>query len=799
MKVSLKWLQDYVDIVLPPEELAERLTMSGMEVKSLEVIGSGWENIVVGQMVAIDPHPNADRLKLATVDLSQEQVRVVTGAPGLMVGDKVPFARLGAHLIDGHTGQVIRLKSAKIRGILSDGMVCSEKELGISDSHEGIMILPAEAPVGAPLADYLGDTILDLEVTPNRPDCLSLIGIAREIAALTGQCLRLPQVAYEELGVPVVQVASVEIVASDLCPRDCARSRRGEKLASSPHWMQQRLLACGMRPINNIVDVTNYVMLEYGQPLHSFDFGEIRDGKIIVRRARDGEGITSLDGVERDLTGDMLVIADLERAVAVAGVMGGADSEVTSGTASILLESANFNQASIHRTSGGLRLRSEASSRFEKGISPELPPVALRRATPLILELAGGKVAGGIIDIYPGEMEREKVLLPISEFKRLLGIEFSVDQAAKALGSLGFDCQRCDSELRVTVPYWRTDVGLAADLVEEVARIIGYDQIPTTMLRGQLPAFIPDPVLALEERIRDVLVSLGFQEVITYSLTNLEMLKKLTPQLRLIGPAPIHIANPLTGDQEYLRTTLRARLLMALSFNQKYEVNGVRLFEVGRIYLPRDRDLPEERDMLCAAISGSRDMQSWLGGDDLLDFFDVKGAAEALLYRLGVKASFEAGNDESLHPGRTARIVIGGDAIGVIGELHPKVARAFELSTPVCLFEVDLVKLLPFTLSPARYQPLPRFPGTLRDIALVVDAAVASHKLQHIIEGSPLVSQVTLFDVYSGEQVPQGKKSLAYRIIYQSTAHTLTDEEVDQAQQEILDRLYRELGATLRG
>ncbi|UCC90808.1 MAG: phenylalanine--tRNA ligase subunit beta, partial [Dehalococcoidia bacterium] len=381
MKVPLNWLREYVDITLLPNDLASRLTMAGTEVKGIQVIGDSWENIVIGQIVAVNPHPNADRLRLATIDLGTERQTVVCGAPNLRLGDKVAFARVGAQLIDGHSGQVFRLKSAKIRGVVSNGMACSEKELGISDSHEGIIVLPAEAPIGTPLANYLGDTILDIDVTPNRPDCLSIVGIAREVTALTGQGLHPPEVEYEETASPIAQQISVDIAGPDLCPRYCASLITGIKLAESPRWMQQRLLKCGMRPINNIVDITNYVMLEYGQPLHAFDYHQIKGGKIIVRRATEGEAIVTLDGIERLLSRDMLVIADEEQAVAIAGVMGGADTEVTQETTSVLLESANFSPPSIHYTGRVLCLPSEACMRFERGISPELTIPALKRAT----------------------------------------------------------------------------------------------------------------------------------------------------------------------------------------------------------------------------------------------------------------------------------------------------------------------------------------------------------------------------------------------------------------------------------
>jgi len=800
MKVSLKWLEEYVDTTLPPADLANRLTMAGTEVKGWQVIGGNWENIVVGQIIAINPHPGADRLTLPTVDLGTEQQTVVCGAPNLRLGDKVAFAHVGAQLIDGHSGQVIRLKPAKIRGVVSSGMVCSEKELGISDSHEEIMVLPAEAPVGTPLVDYMGDIIFDLEITPNRPDCLSVIGIAREVAALTGQKVHLPEVGYETAPLAIDRQISVDIVDPDLCPRYCASLITGVRVAASPRWLQQRLLACGMRPINNIVDITNYVMLEYGQPLHAFDYHQIRGKKIIVRRADEGENIVTLDGVKRVLSQDTLVIADREQAVAIAGVMGGADSEVTEETTAILLEAANFNPASIYYTGNTLNLPSEARLRFERGISPELTIPALKRATQLIIQLAGGEAAKGLVDAYPGKQEPEPIRLSTGEVNSFLGVEFSIDQIKAALVSLGFDCQPAASasEIWVTAPYWRSDIHQPVDLIEEVARIIGYDQIPATMLGGPVPRQDPDPILTLKQEVRRSLVGYGFQEVLTYSLTSLELLNKLLPEPHPLEPAPLRLANPMTADQEYLRPNLRANLLAALSANRRHETGGIRLFELGRVYLPRPKDLPSEPEVLCGLLTGPRFEESWHGGGEMVDFFDAKGVVDGLLSRLGVEASFEPGEDESLHPSKQAAIAIDNNILGVIGELHPKVAEAFELSGKVYLFEINLTALLPFTLGHKLFQPIPRFPAIVRDIALVIDSGVAHRQVQDIITGFPLVSQVALFDVYAGGQLPPGKKSLGYRITFQSPTHTLTDEEVNKVQQQILSKLSAQFGATLR-
>jgi len=794
MKVSLKWLQDYVDITLPLTELAERLTMSGTEVSSIQTIGQSWQDIVVGQVVALDPHPNADRLKLATIDLGGERPTVVCGAPNVVIGIKVAFAREGAQLIDPGNGQMFRLKAAKIRGVVSKGMACSEKELGISDDHTGIMILPQDAPVGLPLAEYLGDTILDLEVTPNRPDCLSMLGIAYEIAALTGQPIKPPGLEYPEPGPAIGYLASVEIADPDLCSRYCASLISGVKIKDSPRWMQQRLLAYGMRPINNIVDITNFVMLEYGQPLHAFDFRQLRKGKIIVRRARQGEVMISLDGAERPLAPHMLVIADAEVPVALAGVMGGAESEVTPGTTTILLESANFNPQSLRRTSAELKMRSEASLRFERGLNPDLTVPTLRRATQLMVELGGGKAASGILDVYPGRKELQPLSLPLSEIKRLLGIDLDSERVVKVLTDLGFSCQDRGTELLVGSPYWRSDIKQKEDLVEEVARIIGYEHIPTTILSGSPPPQSPSPLLDLKDEVRDILVACGFQEVITYSIVSSQSLSKAG-----VASEPLRLANPLNIGQDCLRTSLRPTLLSTLAANLRYQDQSTALFEAGRVYLPREKELPREQEMVTGLMCGSRSKLSWLGDGGESNFFDAKGVVETVLARLGIAVRFEPVNDPALYPGRCAAITASGELLGVVGQLQPTMAEAFELGGfPVYLFELDLEKLLVLIPGQRRYQPLSRFPAVMRDLALVVDVGLPHERIEQILKSSPLVSQVTLFDLYSGEQVPAGKKSLAYHLVYQSPEHTLNDAEVDQTQQQLLEKLRLELGATLR-
>jgi len=822
MKVSLKWLTDYVDIKLTAGELAERLTMAGLEVKGIQATGGTWDNVVIGEVIALSPHPNADRLKLATVDLGTEQVTTVCGAPNISLGQRVSFAHVGARLIDPHTGEAVVLEPAKIRGVVSEGMVCSEKELGISESHEGILVLPAEAPIGVPLGAYLGDVILELDVTPNRPDCLSVIGIAREIAALTGEPLCLPEVHYEEMEKSTDSFASVDIVDSDLCPRYCASLVTGIKLGPSPSWLQQRLNNCGMRPINNVVDVTNYVMLEYGQPLHAFDYHKLKGRQIIVRRAGNGETITTLDGSERTLNSGILVIADKEEAVAVAGIMGGLNSEVTDKTDAILLESANFNQASIRRGCSHLQFQSEASIRFDKGLNSGLPLPPLRRATQLLLELAGGRAARGIIDVYPGKSEPKLISLTTREVKRLSGLKVNIDEILGVLKALGFECQEGDSgsQILVSAPYWRSDIKCSADIVEEIVRIIGYEKVPTTRLGSPLPRQESklSPIARrsnLRDKLRNTLTGLGFQEILTYSLVSLEKLQKISPKLELKIP-PLKVANPMTREQEYLRTSLRAGLLSTLAHNQKFEQAGIRLFEIGKVFLPqhppviatpgetrgkqsqKERELPQEKEMFCAVLSGARAELSWQADKEPFDFFDAKGVVGNILNQLGLKVSFDIGDDETLFPGRGANIIVEEDKVGIVGDVHPRVTQAFELSNAICLIEVDLEKLLAKLTRIKEYQSIPRFPSVTRDIALVIDEQVSYGRVEEIIQNFPLVTEVTLFDLYRGKQIAEGKKSFAIRIVYQSHKHTLTDEEVDQTQKQMLARLHQELGATLR-
>ncbi len=798
MKLPLSWLREFVDVDLPPEELAHRLTMAGTEVGSVDVIGGTWDNVFVARVASIEPHPNADRLKLATVSLHDEQITVVCGAPNIAAGQAVAFARVGARLVDPRTGNAETLRAATIRGVESAGMVCSERELALGEDHAGILVLPDDAPVGAPLSDYLGDVIFDLEVTPNRPDCMSVLGIAREVAALTGAALREPDLSYAEDGDPVEGVLNVEIADPALCPRYTASVIRGIQVGPSPRWMQDRLAKAGQRSINNVVDVTNYVMLEFGQPLHAFDFDTIAESRIVVRPAGEQEPFVTLDEAQHDLRPPMLVIADGGRSVALAGIMGGLNTEMTDATTSVLLESANFNPVNTRRTSQALRLRSESSSRFEKGLQPELAEAALRRATQLILELAGGTACRGIADTYPQPSPRPSVRFTLARLRKVLGVDMDVSHVQGILTALGFGVTSAsDGAMQVEVPYWRSDIAQEDDLVEEVARITGYDELPTTMLSTPVPHRSPQPERETRERVRDLMVECGMQETISYSLTSAALLERTQPA---DAPRPLSVANPMSGEFEFLRTTLRSGILTTLAANRQQARDGIRLFEMGRVYLPREADLPLERETLVGVLAGPRSPESWLGGDERMDFFDAKGVVEMLMGRLRLPCEFRPADDSTFLPGRCAAVLSGADVVGVIGEVHPRTLELFEVaSEAVALFELDVDALARVvSTEPVRYRPIARYPGALRDLAVVLDANVPAAQVQAIIERDALVSHATLFDVYEGAGVAAGKRSLAYRVLFQAPDRTLVGDEVSRAMATIVAALEREVGATLR-
>ena len=808
MLIPFSWLSQYVDITLPPDELAHRLTMGGIEVGDVITRG-GWDGCVVGYVRATRPHPNADTLTLCEVDPGDgAPVEVVCGAPNVAAGQKICFARPGVTLLNMHTGRREELKPASIRGIVSEGMICSEAELEISDEHEGIIVLPDNAVVGAPLDDVLGDTFLELELTPNRGDCLSMLGVAREIGALTGQQVRVPNVSYPESGTSASELAQVTIADPDLCLRYTASVITGISIGPSPHWLQDRLIRAGLRPINNVVDVTNYVMLEFNQPLHAFDLDTVTDRHVVVRRATEGEQFTTLDDVERTLTSENLLIADPAQAIGIGGVMGGANSEITASTANLLLESATFHNLNNRRTATDLNLRTEASQRFEKGLRPELAPIALSRATQLILETAGGEAAAGIIDVFPdGEKPVESVSLTVQRLRQVLGMDLDIGRAESVLNSLGIATRRTGTDsLEAEPPYWRSDIAIEEDLIEEVIRIIGYDEVPTTMLSSPIPYHRGDAMTTLKDDLRDALVAAGMQETISYPLVGQDELAKLGN-----GAADcqqlLRVANPMSAEQDVLRPTLAASILNTLAYNRGHNDGGFRLFELGRAFLPQSGGLPREQELAAGVMCGPRHEANWLNDTEPLDYFDLSGTLATALNRIGLEADFSSTDHTMFHPGRCASVSIAGlepTAIGFIGELRPDVAVAFDLDAePVIYFELRLDDLLAAQqgseLAASRFESLSRFPAANRDLALVVPAEAPASRVQQLIERVRLVERAELFDVYAGENVPEGTRSLAFRIWFRAVDRTLTAEDVNRAINGLTRALEREIGATVRG
>ncbi|MYD35770.1 MAG: phenylalanine--tRNA ligase subunit beta [Dehalococcoidia bacterium] len=817
MRVSLKWLREYVDFDLTPEDLAHRLTMAGLEVGAIERVGGDWDNVLVGHVERLRPHPNADRLKLATVDTGSEQLEVICGAPNVEGGQKIVLARVGATLTNPQTGNQETLKAARIRGVVSEGMICSERELGLGDDHEGILVLPDDAVPGMPLEDYLGDVILDVEVTANRPDCLSMLGVAWEVGALTGNPVRVPSLEYAEDGDPITTKDLVDLRAPEFAPRYTSALITGVTVGPAPGWMQLRLKSAGVRPISNVVDITNYVMLEVGQPLHAFDRDTIAGGKLIVRRATPEEPLTTLDGRTHSLSTEDLVIADENGPVGLGGIMGGGNSEVSDSTTDIILESASFAFASTRRTVQRRRIEvggkrgTEASQRFERNLPITLPPVGLRRAAKMLVELCGGLAAKGIADDWPDRQEPAIVTMTSERMKQVMGSDPGREVSERTLRSLGFELaatDRPDGEYTIdaVVPYWRTDIGIPDDLIEEVARIVGYDVVPVTLLPSTGEPELPDPLTQIKDDVRDTLVMLGNRETISYPLVPMELLQATIP-----GDAPqdpLRVWNRMSPDQEYLRTSLRGSLLRTLANNERgIGRESYRLFEIGQAYLPHGpRHQPEERTYVTGVLAGTRANRSWIEGNeavpDEMDFFDAKGLVESLLGAIGVRARYEVAEDRILAHGRTAHLLPedGGRPFGTIGEVHPDTLAALDIRTPrVVLYEINLHAVLDHRREAERtWQSVSRYPSVLRELSLLIDEGAPAGLVSDIIRDFPSIVRSSLVDVYQGPQVPDGKKSLAFSLVWQSPTRTLTDTEVDVAETQLLDKLQREAGATLR-
>lgn len=849
MKIPLSWLKDYIDLDgLSVEDIARKLTLAGLEVDEIKYAGlpmpdatasgmhsserhefktSGiaWdrEKLVVAEIRAVMPHPNADRLTLLDLFDGTEQQTVLTGAPNLFplkgTGKlpkpiKAAYAKEGATLYDGHAEglQLMTLKRTKIRGVESYSMVCSEKELGISDEHEGIILLDDDAPVGMPLADYMGDAVLDINIAPNMARNANVIGVARELAALTGRELKKPSIKFKTEGDSVEELVSIEITNPELNPRFVLGLIRDVEIKPSPYWVQRRLRLAGMRPINNIVDATNYAMLDLGEPLHAFDYDVLvaraeRSGsgdearvKIITRAARDGERLTTLDGVERTLSSTNVLVCDKKGSLSIAGVMGGAESEVTEKTRNILLEGAAWNFINIRRTARQHNLPSEASFRFSRGVHPALAEQGVRRGLQLMAQWSGGKVAPGLADNYPLKPRDPAITVTPKDVKRLLGIELTAKQIAELLTRLEFKCTVEKNAVKAKTPPHRLDIGEGvvglADVLEEVARSYGYDNIPETRMADTLPPQIGNPIYEWEERVRDILVSLGLQEIVSYRMTSPEREGRLAAH-----KDHVMLANPITPERRVLRRSLLASVLEVVEKNARAE--SLAMFEIGPIFEPRKNDLPHEPRRLALAMTGLRGVTAWDVKDPSnFDFYDMKGRIELLLSGLrhtDVSYSVSA-SVNYLHPGKAAEVKVGARSVGVFGELHPLIKQKYEFGdAPVIVAEFDLDALREATPS-YEITPVPEFPPVYEDIAVIVDESVEAARVESLIRqtGGKTVAGIRLFDVYRGEQIGAGKKSLAYSLTYQAPDKTLTDAEAAAIRNKIVKRLEQEAGAKLR-
>jgi len=814
MLVSFKWLKEFVDTELSASEVADLLTMNaGIEVESVSHVGQGLEKVLTARIDEISPHPNSGKLTLPRLDLDGRSVTVVCGAPNIKVGQIVPYAPPGTILPSG-----LELTEKEVHGVISPGMICSEKELELGDDASGIMILDSSTPVGAPLTralPFVEDIILEVSITPNRGDCLSVIGIAREIAALTNRPWKMPQFRLEEAASDIRDWASIEVPDADLCPRYVAKVVNGTVVAPSPLDVRLRLARSGVRPISNVVDATNLILLECGQPLHAFDFSLLEEGRIVVRRCDPGETFVTLDGTERVLPPNALMIRDGKRSVALAGIMGGLNSEIQPATRTVLIESACFERLGIRRTAKALGMSTEASFRFERGVDPEVTLWAAHRAAYLISKLAGGTVLSGYIDVYPRIIERPFVRVRAERVNGLLGLDLTEEQIASYLRRLGIEVEgepSMSGALKCQPPSWRWDLEREADFSEEVARVHGYQNIYISM-----PSYrsTPDHTregLARIRRVNDLMNASGFTEIISMSFISRRSALDFVTEPAESGP--MELLNPLTEDCSVMRTSLLPGLVAAVKRNLNFRSENLKLYELGKTFtrVP-GQELPREDLRIAAIAVGSRYPELWhfhRGETDIygridalhaVDFYDMKGALENVLEGLDVPdATFVPSRIPFLHPGKSAEMFVNGERIGFLGELFPAKARELDLPAGVQLFEILLEPLFVRMRKEKVFRPLPRYPYIERDLSLIVETNCSGDKIKHLISrlGHDIIASVILFDMYKGESIPEGCQSMAFRIRYQSEDRTLTDEEVQEVHSRVVDALVKELGASMR-
>jgi len=807
VRVSFKWLQEYVDIPVSPSELADKLTAVGLAVEGYEDLGAQVDKVFTGKIIKIDVHPNADKLVICTVDVGGgENLQIVTGATNINENDVVPVAVEGARLAGG-----LKIKKTKLRGIESRGMLCSGGELGLDpesmpeEQAHGIMILSPDTPLGLDAKPLTGldDVILELELTPNRGDCLSMVGVAREVAAIYNKQLKMPAPDLKSQSESIAGKVKVDIEEPHLCRRYIAKLLTGVKVFPSPDWMQERLRAVGIRPINNVVDVTNYILMELGQPLHAFDYHKLKEGHIIVRSARQDEKIVTLDGAERTLSGEMLVITDPTGPVAIAGVMGGLESEVTEETAAVLLESASFDPVSVRRTANALALRSESSLRFEKGVDINGCLRAAERAAQLLQAMGACDVTEGNVDNYSNPVGNKTLSVRPDRVNHVLGTNISAGVCSDILSRLQFSVQEgTEGEVLVTVPTFRPDISLEADLIEEVARMYGYDKVPQTLPQGESTRGARTKRQSLIQKVRQILTGCGLYEVITYSFHSRTEFDRLGVPADSPLRNTVALQNPLSEEQAVMRTLMLPGILDVLQRNYSRRNSNGAVFGIGTVFYPRAKEeLPAEREKIAAAVMGNTP-KAWGTPSHTMDFYHLKGVLEALFRSLNISSySFEPVSAEpGYHPGRTARVCVKGNDIGFLGEIHPQVLENYELPDRVAALELDLETFLEFAANFGRYHKLPKFPGVERDLALVVPQEVAVRDVLRVIKkaGGELLKEVELFDVYQGRQVQEGSKSLAFSLQFQAQDRTLTDKEIDACISAITSRLAKDVNAELR-
>lgn len=791
MKLPVNWLNEYVDTNdIKIKDYCDAMTMSGSKVEGYETACGEITNVVIGRIEKLERHPDADKLQICQINVGDEVLQIVTGAQNVFEGAYIPVAKVGARLVGG-----FKISKGKLRGVESNGMLCSEEEIGININGEkstGIMILDGEPELGADFVEYYGlkEDIVEFEITSNRPDCLGVLGLARETAATFDLDFKTPEGKFTENGENISDYLKVSVLNTEKCERYAARVVKNVKIEPSPLWLQRRLNRAGVRSINNIVDITNYVMLEYGRPMHAFDIKYVAGNEIVVRDAKKGEKIVTLDGIERELDESILVIADKEKPSAVAGVMGGEYSGVTEDTTTIVFESANFNGPSTRRTSQKLGLRTESSGRYEKGLDAEAVVPALNRALELVEMLGAGEIVGGMIDINNKPVNKVVLPLEAERINKFIGMDVSKEEMIKILTKLDFEVEND----MVTAPSFRIDIGCFNDIAEEVARIYGYDKISSSVISGEVTEGKYTKSQQFENKIKTLLSDIGCYEIYTYSFTSPGMFDMLRIPVDSDLRNVVKITNPLGEENSIMRTTTAHSVLEVLRTNYNHRVKDALVFEIGNIYIPKAipvTELPDEVKMLTIGSYGK------------YNFYDIKGIVEVLFAELGIKDfDFEPVNDNpTFHPYRTAKILDkDGAELGIMGEVHPLVAENYEIGEKAYICMLNVEKMLDVAYSEIKYKEMPKFPATTRDLAMLVDDDVMVSKLEKTIKkfGGKILEEVNLFDIYKGKQIPEGKKSVAYALSFRAADRTLTDEEVSASMNKILKNLQSDFNAELR-